>query len=367
MTGLHGLRILLVGPVPPPAGGMAGQTRQLRELLQSAGAEVDLLPTNRPYRPAWVARWRGLRAVVRLLAHLAALWPAVARAQVVHVMANSGWSWHLFAAPAVWVAWLRGVPVVVNYRGGEAGAFLARRPAVVRATMRRCAALVVPSAFLERVFSGHGMPASIVPNIVDTVRFAPPPRGQPRAARQLAVVRNLEPIYGNDIALRAFARVHARHPDARLVIAGTGPERAALQALAGELGIGESVRFAGRLERDEVAALLRDSTLAVNPTRVDNMPNSVLEAMASGLPVVSTNVGGVPYIVEDGLTGVLVPADDPEALAAAVLRLLDDPAAAGHLAAAALQAVQRCTWDSVGPQWAAVYRSALAARAARSA
>ena len=360
MNHFQGLQLLLVGPVPPPAGGMANQTRQLRELLQAAGAHVDLLPTNPPYSPAWVAGWPGVRALFRLAGYVGALWRSVAKVQVVHVMANSGWSWHLFTAPAVWVAWLRRVPVVVNYRGGEAASFLARSAWFVRPCIRRCARLVVPSGFLETVFSAHGMPAQVVPNIIDTQRFAPLPPGTPRAPRQLLVARNLEALYGNDVALRAFVQVHQRHTDARLLIAGSGPQEAELKALARTLGVADAVRFTGLLDRDEMAQLLRTSTVSINPTRVDNMPNSVLEAMASGVPVVSTHVGGVPYIVKDGETALLVPPDDPAALATAVLRLLDDPAEAARLAAAALQQVQRYTWAQVAPLWADVYRSALA-------
>lgn len=366
MSTFAGLRLLLVGPVPPPAGGMANQTRQLRELLLQAGADVALLPTNAPYRPSWVGRVPVLRALFRLAGYLVALWLHVGRAQVVHVMANSGWSWHLFAAPALWVSWLRRVPVVVNYRGGEAGEFLARSAGLVRLSMRRAARLVVPSGFLEAVFRGHAMASEVVPNIIDTQRFRPAAADEPRPAQQLLVARNLESIYGNDVALRAFALVRHRHPRARLVIAGSGPLQGSLQALAAELGVADGVQFTGRLERDPMAALLRASTVSINPTRVDNMPNSVLEAMASGVPVVSTAVGGVPYIVRDGETALLVAADDPQAMADAACRLLDDPQWAHSLAERARADVQRYTWAHVAPRWAAVYRQALERSPARA-
>ena len=95
------LRVLLVGPLPPPAGGMANQTRQLAELLRAEGAQVEVVQVNAPYRPAWAERLKGVRALFRLLPYLLHLWRGCGRADVVHVMANSGWSWHLFAAPAV--------------------------------------------------------------------------------------------------------------------------------------------------------------------------------------------------------------------------------------------------------------------------
>jgi glycosyltransferase involved in cell wall biosynthesis len=360
MTALAGLRIGLVGPLPPPSGGMAMQTRQLAELLRGESAEVLLVPTNAPYRPNWVAHWRGLRAVCRLAPYLVALWRAAGRSDVMHVMANSGWSWHLFAAPAVWISRLRRVPVVVNYRGGEAAEFLARSARSVRGTMQRTSRLIVPSGFLKEIFGRHGMPADVVPNVVDLLRFHP--AGQLAPAPNLIVARNLEAIYDNATALRAFALILPSYPDARLLVAGTGPEEAALRRLAAELGIAAQVSFAGRLERDEMAQRLRDSRVALNPSLADNMPNSVLEALASGVPVVSTHVGGVPHIVRDGVTALLVPPSDPSAMAEAALRVLRDSALAECLRTAGLDSVQAYTWAEVGPCWGKVYRTAAIQR-----
>ena len=355
-----GLRVLLVGPLPPPAGGMANQTRQLAELLRGEGASVELVRTNAPYRPAWAAQLKGLRALFRLLPYLAQLWRGAGRADVVHVMANSGWSWHLFAAPAVWIASLRGVPVVVNYRGGEAGSFLARAAPAVRASMRRAAMLAVPSGFLQQVFVDHGMHARIVPNIIDLGRFHPanPPRQAGRAPH-LLVARNLEAIYGNDTALRAFALLSEHYPAATLTLAGAGPEADALAALARELGVAERVRFPGRLDRDEMAALYRDADLMLNASRVDNMPNAILEALASGLPVVTTDAGGIPFMVEHRRTAMLAPVDDAPALAAAMRDVLDDASLRTALVSQGLTEVQRYRWSSVRAELLAAYQAAL--------
>jgi glycosyltransferase involved in cell wall biosynthesis len=368
---LRGLSVALVGPLPPPAGGMANQTRQLAELLRGEGAQVELVQTNAPYRPALFGRLRGLRALARLLPYLHALWRAAGRNDLMHLMANSGWSWHLFAAPALWVARLRGQPVVVNYRGGEADDFLRRSARRVRAGMRGAAALVVPSGFLQEVFARHGMQARIVPNIVDLQRFRPAERPHeqalPDASPRILVARNLEALYDNATALRAFARVLAQRPDAQLVIAGTGPEEAALRGLADELGIAARVEFTGRLDRDAMAARLRGSSVSLNPSRVDNMPNSVLEALASGVPVVSTAVGGVPYVVADGQTALLVPPGDAPAMAAALLRVLGDGALAERLRRAGLREVQRYTWAQVAPLLGRVYEEACTTAAVRRA
>jgi glycosyltransferase involved in cell wall biosynthesis len=357
--GLAGLRIALIGPLAPPAGGMANQTRQLNELLGAAGAAVVLVQTNRPYVPARVARLPGVRALFRLVPYLAELWRAMGRADVAHLMSNSGWAWHLFSVPAVWIAWLRGVPVLVNYRGGEAADFLARSAASVRLTMGRAAVLAVPSGFLQQLFERYRMPAAVLPNIVDVQRFRTDASVQRVPGAHVVVTRNLEPLYDNATAIRAFARVAAARPTARMTIAGSGPQESELKRLAAELGMAERVRFAGRLDRDAVAALLHSADLSLNPSLADNMPNSVLEALAAGVPVVSTAVGGVPFVVEHERTALLVPPGDAEAMAAAMQRVLDDASLRARLCAAGLAEAERYTWAAVAPLLAGLYRRLL--------
>ncbi|HEU4725044.1 MAG TPA: glycosyltransferase family 4 protein [Candidatus Eisenbacteria bacterium] len=371
MGGFAGRRVLLVGPVPPPDGGMANQTAQLVRLLRSEGADVTLVPVNAPYRPRWVGRLPVVRALARLVPFLGALWSAAGRADVMHVMANSGWSWHLGAAPAVWIASWRGLPAVVNYRGGGAAEFFRGAGFWVRPTLARCAAVVVPSPFLERVFRDFGFRAEIVPNVVDLARFrrAERPRGDDGAppAPHLIVARHLEPIYGNDTALRAFATVRARFPRARISIAGAGAERAPLEALADSLGIREAVEFTGRLDNAQMADLFGRADLMLNPSLVDNMPISILESLASGVPVVSSNVGGIPDLVRDGVTASLVAPTDPAAMADAAVELLSNEATRRARIEAGLEHVRRFTWERVRDELAGVYERAIAARSAGAA
>jgi glycosyltransferase involved in cell wall biosynthesis len=333
---------------------MANQTRQLAELLAGEGVSVVPVRVNAPYRPAWAGRVPVLRAAFRLIPYLVALWRAAGRCDVMHVMANSGLSWHLYAAPALAIGRCRSVPVVVNYRGGEAESFLARSHRSVRLTMAYAAALVVPSGFLQEVFARFGMTAEIVPNIVNLQRFNNP-QTERATRRRLLVARNLEKIYGNDTAIRAFVLVKARYPDATLTIAGSGPEEEPLKRLASELGVRSSVVFTGRLDPTEMAELYRNVDVAMNPSLADNMPNSVLEALACGVPVVSTNVGGVPYIVRDEETALLVPPQSSEAMADAILRVIEDCDLCGRLVSNGLAEVQRYTWAFIWPLWAETY------------
>ncbi len=354
-------RVTVVGPAPPPSGGMANQCRQLVRLLRAEGVTVEFVRNNPAYRPAWVERLPVFRAGFRLGTYIWALWRAAGRTDVMHVFANSGWAWHLFAAPAVLVAWTRGVPVIVNYRGGNAGDFLAAAPRYVRPMLDRVAALVTPSEYLSGVFAGYGLTSRIVPNIVDLAHFTERPARNFGDAPHLIVTRNLEPIYDIPTAIRAFARVRAVFPAARLTIAGSGPERVPCERLVGELGIGAAVVFSGRIDNDRIAALYAEADAALNPSTVDNMPISILEAYASAVPVVTTDVGGIPFIAVNERTALLVPARDPQAMAAAALRVLQDPALAQRLTTAGLDRVRNYSWPVVRDQWYAVYRTVAVA------
>ena len=339
---------------------MAQQTQQLMLLLVGAGADVALLPTNAAYRPAWAGQLPGLRALFRLLPYLVSLWRLAGRSSLFHLMANSGWSWHLYCAPAILVARLRGVPVVVNYRGGAAAEFLARSQRQVRWAMGRTAALIVPSRFLVEVFQRFGMGAQVVPNIIDLARFGKTGDrlNVGRTGPHLIVARHLEALYDNATALRAFALVRQVIPAATMTVAGSGPQAQALRDLAQSLEVAGAVEFPGTLDRDAIAVLFRSADLMLNPSLADNMPNSVLEAMASGVPVVSTDVGGVPFMVDHGRTGLLVPPGHPQAMADAMIRILTNSALRQHLTEEGLAEAQRYAWPQVAQALRQVYAQA---------
>jgi glycosyltransferase involved in cell wall biosynthesis len=336
---------------------MANQTRQLANLLAGAGLRVEVVQVNAPYRPQWVGRVRVLRAAFRLFPYLAQLWRCAGHCDFFHVMANSGWSWHLFAAPAVLIAWIRGIPVVVNYRGGQAEGFLRRQIAWVRPTLRRATIIAVPSAFLKSIFAQHGFDTEIVPNAVDLERFFP--AEQPPGRMHIIITRNLEPIYGIDAGLRAFEAIHRELPEARLSIAGIGPQRAELESLAKELGIEHAVRFTGRLDGNALPVFYRTADLMLNPSTADNMPNSILESLASGVPVVSTDAGGIPHLVRNDHTALLVPIGDSKAMAAAALRVFRDAGLAAGLRSHGRQLAQAYAWPRVRDRLFMVYARAL--------
>ena len=358
------LRVALVGPLPPPSGGMANQCEQLLRLLGSEGVAVELVRTNSPYRPAWVWRMPLVRAVFRLVPYLAHLWVAAGRAEVMHVLANSGWAWHLFAAPALVIARVRGTPVIVNYRGGNADAFFSRAPTHVLRMLAQAAVRVTPSVFLQRVFAKHGLGASVIPNIIDLTRFAPAPQRFFGVSPHIVVTRNLEPIYDIPTAIRAFAQVRQVFGGAKMTVAGSGPELATLQALVAQLQLAGSVEFSGRIDNADIPGVYASADCVVNSSTVDNMPISILEAFASGVPVVSTRAGGIPDMVEHGVSGLLVPIGDDAAMAREVLNVLQDSALAAGLRRTGLAQAKMYAWPQIRDKWLNAYAQAAMLRRA---
>jgi glycosyltransferase involved in cell wall biosynthesis len=158
---------------------------------------------------------------------------------------------------------------------------------------------------------------------VDLAHFHP--RTQPTGSRRFVIgcTARLHRKNNQAALLTAFAQIAAQWPDAQLLLVGRGPEEERLRVLGDRLGLSARVRFAG--ERADVAPFLREMDLYVQSSIAEGMPNSVLEAMATALPVVATAVGGTPEVVADGETGVLVPSGDPTALAVALATFLADP------------------------------------------
>lgn len=197
-----------------------------------------------------------------------------------------------------------------------------------------------------------GARASVVYNGIDLTDFE---AGPPHAADAPYImgIGRLVPQKGFDILLKAFAK--ASIPGWKLLIAGEGPERAALQDFIGDLGLQERAKLAGRADRPMAAALFRGCEFFVLPSRMEPLGIVNLEAMAAGKAVVASRVGGVPEIVIEGQTGLLVPSEDVDALAGAMVRLASDPALRGRLGAAGRRAVDSFTLRATASHYAEIY------------
>lgn len=366
MTGADGVgstvrRVRVVIAAPSLHQFLGGQEVQADQLLRNwqGDEQVDArLVESNPSLPGplrVLERAPVLRTLLRLPLRVARLWRATRNADVVHVFAGAHSSYVVGSLPAVGVAMLLGRPYIVHYHNCNGEEHLARSW-LARATFRRSASVVVPSRYLRDAFARHGVAAQVIANAIDEVRF--PPRSAAAVARRIVCTRNLDARYAIDDVLRTFALVQKVFPDATLLLAGRGPAEGELRRLAAGLGL-SGVTFAGAVDRDDMGPLLAEAAVMINASRVDNMPVSILEAFAVGVPVVTTNAGGIPTFARHGETALVAAVGDVEQLAFHVCAVLRDASLAARLVAGARMEAERCGWPALRASWWELYSNLL--------
>jgi glycosyltransferase involved in cell wall biosynthesis len=195
-------------------------------------------------------------------------------------------------------------------------------------------------------------------NAVDLAEFRVGPEGLPQKSKYILCIANHNSKKAVDILLRAFEELAKTDHGVDLWLVGDGPLRGDLERLARELGLGDRVQFLGARDREAVRRYLRDCLLFVLPSRAEPFGIAILEALASRKAVVGTAVGGVPEIIQDGVTGVLVPPDDPEALCKAMQGLLRNDVFRERLAEAGYQRVAQCfQWAAAGDRYESAFQA----------
>lgn len=247
---------------------------------------------------------------------------------------------------------LVGKPFVLTLRGGNLPAFARRWPRRVRRLFASASAITTPSRYLLEEMAPYHSHLRLQPNPLDLkfYQYRMRERPQPR----MVWLRAFHSVYNPSLAARALALLTEEFPDACLFMVGHDKGDGSLQTMrriAAELGVSERITTPGGVPKSEVSGWLQKGDIFINTTNVDNTPVSVLEAMACGLCVVSTNVGGLPYLLEHEHDSLLVPPDNPEALAAAVRRVLTEPGLAARLSNNARRKTEMFDWSVVLPQW----------------
>lgn len=274
----------------------------------------------------------------------------------------------LFSGRAFWwgeavtrLLQLLGCPFVLVLHGGGLPEFAAQYPGRVAACLRRARFVSAPSRFLQETMQPYRADILLIPNPLDIGQY--PYRRRAGCAPRLVWLRAFHRIYNPLLAVRVAARLAAEFPDLTLTMIGGDKDGSLAEARseAERLGIAGRVEFTGNVAKKDVPARLAAHDLFLNTTNYDNTPVSVMEAMACGLCVVSTNVGGLTYLVEDGADALLVPPADEEAMTAAVRRILKDPGLAGRLSSAGRAKVERFDWAAVLPEWLKVLGALAAA------
>ena len=243
-------------------------------------------------------------------------------------------------------------PYILTLHGGNLPDFARRWPGRVRRLLATAAAVTIPSRYLFEEMKGYGRHLRLVPNPLNLGAYQFKLRTQPRP--QLVWLRAFHEIYNPLLAPKVMALLAPNFPEINLTM--VGPDKgdgslARTRKKAEELGLGTRINFPGRVAKQEVPQWLNQGDIFLNTTNVDNTPVSVLEAMACGLCVATTNVGGIPYLLEDGQDALLVPPDDPEAMAVAVDRILEEPGLAARLSRDGRRKVEQFDWGIILRQW----------------
>jgi glycosyltransferase involved in cell wall biosynthesis len=351
------IKVAIVAPGNKPGGQAAQAAFLVRQWSNDPDVRVELAPSDprfpRPLRA--LERVPYLRTLVRLFVYFPSIWRNFRRADVVHIFSASYWSCLLVAVPALLVARARKSKVVLHYHSGEAADHLEHWRSA-HWLLRQVDCIAVPSPYLAEIFGRYKYAATIVPNGLDDAQFSF--RSRVVLEPNMLCSRAFEPYYRVDLVIRAFAAVKQEIPQATLTLAGSGSQEKYLRKLVADMGLRDVV-FAGKIENSEIAGFYDRADLWLNASVVDNMPVSILEAFASGCVVISSRAAGIPYMVEDGMTGLLSEPGNVEAMAANVLRVLKTPGLGTRLSEAARHQFRRYRWQQLRPQWVALYRKLL--------
>jgi len=357
------LRVAIVAASSRYVGGQSVQAELLlANWRDDPEVKAFLIPIDPslPRALRWVESIPFLRTLVRQPFYLTALWRGLNNADIAHIFSASYWSFLIAPAPAWLLARVRGKKTMIHYHSGEARDHL-RRFRTARPVLANADRLVVPSEYLVEVFREFGLTAQAVPNIVDLSQFSFRERSPLRP--NLVCTRGFHPYYRVDVVVRAFAEIQREFPLARLDLVGGGPLEGQIRDLVSRLNL-SNVNFTGVASRNEIGSFYDAADIFINASALDNMPVSILEAFASGTPVVSTAPEGMRYLIEHERTGLLSEPGDASALAKSVIRLLRDPALASRIILHAYTQSKHYRWATVREQWLEIYRS-LVPRASR--
>lgn len=345
-------RICVVGQlIGMKAGHITTQGQIVAELLAGDGYEVTRVSSK-------------LNRVLRLCDVILTVFRRRHAVDVLMIEVYSGLSFVL-ADAASWLGKVLKIPVIFVLHGGSLPEYADTHPKWVNRVLDRGKLLVAPSEYLAMEMTDRGFDVRVVPNVVSISK------DQFRLRRKLAPkllwMRSFHPLYNPRMAVEVLAEVKAKRPDATLVMAGVdkGME-GEVRNHATDMGLRDSVRFPGFLDAEAKAREFSESDIYLNTNTIDNMPVSVVEACAFGLPVVATNVGGLPHLITHEVNGMLVPNGDTDAAADAIEKLLSDSELAERLSRNGRQLAERSDWRTVRGMWERLFEEVTSTRAKNS-
>ncbi len=277
--------------------------------------------------------------------------------EVAHIEVYSGLAFG-WAEAVGWLLRRLGKPYLLTLHGGNLPDFARHAPRRVCRLLGGAAIVTAPSGYLSERMKNYAREIITVPNAIDPRGYRH--RQRSRLAPKLIWLRAFDHIYNPALAVEVTAMLAAEYPEISLTMIGPDKLDGSLEMTrrtAARLDISSRVRLPGRVAKAELPPMLDRADIFLNTTSVDNNPVSVIEAMASGLCIVSTAVGGIPWLLEDERTALLVPPGDAPAMAAAIRRLLNDPELALNLSREARREAEKYDWEQIIEFWEQLIRS----------
>ena len=333
------MKILLISNYKRGVGGINAQVDLLQQFInQEDGWHADILST----------KGNPIRRCIALLKLVC----KASRYDILHIHACSYWG----MVPAVFgiiagKLWRK--RTIITYHGGEAREYFAKNAAFVRRWLGRADKVIVLSGFLKEIFDQHQIPCVVIPNIVV---LSPQNEHTTTVAPKFISIRHLEPLYNIPCVLQAYEQVLKQYPEATLDVLGQGSLCAELEAYVQDNKL-TGVTFIGQVPNDKIYDYFAKASIMLSAPKIDNMPVSLLEAMNAGLLVISSRVGGVPYMIVDGKTGLLFESDDADDMAAKMIWALEHTEEANNMILAAQKEVQKYSWENVKKELFKIYKS----------
>jgi glycosyltransferase involved in cell wall biosynthesis len=333
--------VLFIGSFLTRASGTPGPSEELRERLIRQGWQV------------WITSEKPNK-IFRLLDMMGTIWSQRHKYIIAHIDVFSGPAF-FWAVTATAMLRLLDKPYILTLHGGNLPSYAHLWPGRVKRLLSRAATVTVPSAYLFHAMQPYRRDLLLLPNPLETSRYNFQVREQP--SLRLIWLRAFHETYNPSLAPRTLALLTNTSPEVYLSM--IGPDKGdgsfqRTQKVAEELGVSNHIRFPGKIPKDDVPLWMNQGDIFLNTTNIDNTPVSVVEAMACGLCVVSTNVGGIPFLLEHEEDALLVPLNDPQAMAQAVQRVLTEPGLAERLSRNARKKAEHYDWSVILPQWEAL-------------
>lgn len=332
-------KVLIIANYQPSVGGISVQVDLLHKYLNSEGNYQVMIYSLKG-------------SIVKRIFLILKLFFFVRKFDLLHVHACSDRGF-LPAMVGACVGKIYRKRIILTYHGGGADAFFARKIKLVRKTLRKFDSVIVLSGYLKKIFDTYNLPCIVIPNIAEF--NANLYKSKTKIEPKYISVRHLRELYNVKCILKAFEIVKKEIPFATLTILGDGDQKEMLQHWVNEHNL-KDVIFVGAVPHNKMNEYLLQNDIFLSAPKTDNMPMSILEAYNAGTLVISSNVGGVPYILKDNETGMLFESDNAEELAIKMIQAVQSKQRSIEMIHSAYQSLDMYKWENIRVKLLEVYK-----------